>query len=433
MERRSFLSFVSSAVISASTVMREGNSAMGLEFEVTGVPQKKPSEVESVTIQFEKLQLTPSYIDESEAVEITVTLELDSYKSTQRTDTVKIKNGESNPVQSDNINPITIDDLSIPTDESVLQGTLKIKLEHPDITETYNQEFAITAAEFIEAEGGTTVTDETIDGQKYRIHAFESTGSGSFKINKSPSNSSIDVLLVAGGGGGGENDGGGGGAGGLIYRSNLAVSEGTYSLNIGNGGQGAPEGSSGFGESGEDTTGFGLTAIGGGGAAPQRKTARDGGSGGGAGHADSTGGEALQPSSPGGFGSDGGQGENGTNPPYPGGGGGGASERGKSPGTPSERGDGGDGKDYSDEFTQQFGDNGLFAGGGGGGTQSSPTSTGGAGGGGDGGHADGNSNVTNPESGQPNTGGGGGGTGEGGNQDAGNGGSGIILIRYPIS
>lgn len=432
MKRRHFLSTIGSTFIFASTVIQEANSAIGLEFELTGIPKKKPSKVESITIQFTKLQLTPSHIDDSQSAKITVTVDLEPYGSEQIEDTVKLQNGESTSLRSSEINPIILDELTIPTNVSAVQGTLKIKIDHSDITETYNQKFSVTGAEFVQAEGGTTVTDETINGQKYRIHAFESTGKDEFKVKKAPFNDSMDILLVAGGGGGGENDGGGGGAGGLIYISGQSLTTGTYQLNIGSGGDGATKGSTGFGMSGEDTTGFGLTAIGGGGAAPQQKTAKDGGSGGGAGHANSTGGKALQPdSSDGGFGSNGGQGEIGNQEPYPGGGGGGALEQGKSPDSTNERGDGGDGKDYSNKFTEQFGEDGSFAGGGGGGTQNKPRSEGGNGGGGDGGYAN-NSSDIDPQDGQTNTGGGGGGTGEGGYQDAGDGGSGIILIRYPI-
>src|SRR6056297_2044660 len=117
----------------------------------------------------------------------------------------------------------------------------------------------------IDASGGTTVTDATIDGTNYRIHAFENTGNSTFNVSSAPSGKTVDVMLVAGGGGGGGGDsgdgsGGGGGAGGLVFKENISVSEGSYSISVGDGGsRGRFDGNNG-----EDTKAFGFTAIGGG-------------------------------------------------------------------------------------------------------------------------------------------------------------------------
>jgi hypothetical protein len=53
----------------------------------------------------------------------------------------------------------------------------------------------------------------------------------------------IEVLVVAGGGGGGMDMGGGGGGGGVVYHGSYAVTSGTsYTVTVGAGGVGAPEG-----------------------------------------------------------------------------------------------------------------------------------------------------------------------------------------------
>ena len=51
-----------------------------------------------------------------------------------------------------------------------------------------------------------------------------------------------DVLIVGGGGGGGMDMGGGGGGGGIIELSNINVNAGSYTINVGKGGNGAPAG-----------------------------------------------------------------------------------------------------------------------------------------------------------------------------------------------
>ena len=216
-----------------------------------------------------------------------------------------------------------------------------------------------------------------------------------------PAAVTADVLVVAGGGGGGGLWGGGGGAGGLVY-SNLTLGAGAYSATVGAGGVGTP--GNNHGVNGANSVFSTLTALGGGGGgigylgpvAPL-----DGGSGGGGGGVNTNnfpGGAGLQPgSASGGFGNNGGSGLDSQS--YGGGGGAGAAG-----GTIN----GGDGLAYAISGVTNY-----YAGGGAG-------IVGGTAGQGGGGsiHA----------SGAANTGGGGGG---GLNNAGGNGGSGVIIVRYP--
>lgn len=117
----------------------------------------------------------------------------------------------------------------------------------------------------------------------------------------------VEFLAVAGGGGASygrqqtpQVGGSGGGAGGVITGSFCAEKNTNYPISVGNGG--AIGGVSG--SNGDDTTLFGVTAIGGGGGVDANLAAGlDGGSGGGGG---TTGGTGLQPgASYSGFGNDG--------------------------------------------------------------------------------------------------------------------------------
>ncbi len=161
----------------------------------------------------------------------------------------------------------------------------------------------------------------------YVVHTF--TSSGTLNI---PVPASADVLVVAGGGAGGNHAGGGGGAGGLIYYgaeipsgghaegTSYAVTGGSnYTVTVGAGGtiSGA---AAAIGTSGGDSRFGSLTAFGGGyGGSRDRSGPSTGGSGGGGcGGAGVTGAASSDSSQgyAGGNGSDGGY--------YPGGGGGGA-------------------------------------------------------------------------------------------------------------
>lgn len=272
--------------------------------------------------------------------------------------------------------------------------------------------------------GGATGGTITESGG-YRIHTF--TVNGTFTAS---SDGNVEYLVVAGGGGGGQGyQAGGGGAGG--YRTGtLAITAGTaIAVTVGAGGAGGPSSSgltSNKGSNGADSVFATITAAGGGGGASywngdvgSNSRGLDGGSGGGAGNtsagADAGGsgiaGQGYAGGSAPGYAS-----------PYCGGGGGGAGGAGANGGGAGAYGTGGAGVTSSISGASVG-----YAGGGGGGTYDSGLTTathgGGAGGRGD--------TVTLPVAGTVNTGGGGGGAGS--NSTAGAaGGSGIVIIRYPI-
>lgn len=262
-------------------------------------------------------------------------------------------------------------------------------------------------------------------GNGYIYHTF--IGPGSFIV--SGSSATVEVFVVGGGGGGGSDGsgagGGGGGAGGLVYATSVPLSVGSYPVTVGLGGA--------VSTNGNDSTFHTLfTAKGGGAGRAYAIGSNPGGSGGGSG-ARSSAGTAIQPATSQSFvstfnsGFAGGAGDGNDNA----GGGGGAGGLGN-PSSSLGPGAGGIGLQFPSFVGPLIGLpslgplNGYFAGGGGGGRAGSPTA-GGLGGGGTG-------SGTSPSvatAGTDYTGGGGGGGGRFNNNSQ-IGGSGIVIVRYPI-
>ena len=115
--------------------------------------------------------------------------------------------------------------------------------------------YLYSAPTSVDATGGT----KTTSGNQ-TIHTF--TSDDTFTVN-SNSTSLGKILLVGGGGGGGGDNSGGGGAGCLQYRENFTISPGSYPINIGSAGDGAP-GTNNAAGGGGATTGMSITAPGGG-------------------------------------------------------------------------------------------------------------------------------------------------------------------------
>ena len=129
----------------------------------------------------------------------------------------------------------------------------------------------------ISATGGTTS-----DSGGWRTHEFTSTGT--FTVSSCDAGAVIQVILAAGGGGSAwvyyQHVGGGAGGGSLEYDVAKGISATNYSIVIGAGGAAANGVYSAY--KGGNTTGFGITAYGGGyGAAVSTVSATSGGSGGG--------------------------------------------------------------------------------------------------------------------------------------------------------
>lgn len=122
------------------------------------------------------------------------------------------------------------------------------------------------------------------------------TGSGNINIDNGEIVS--ETLVMAGGGAGGAGyssagQGGGGGAGGLFYQASRTIQEGTYSVNIGAGGNGVNAYADwAVGNNGGDTVFDGITTKGGGRAGAGNSTGAAGGSGGGGGGRNCCGGKA---------------------------------------------------------------------------------------------------------------------------------------------
>jgi len=308
----------------------------------------------------------------------------------------------------------------------------------------------------------------TIANVGYTTHVFRSSG----VLNVSQNIAKLEVFVIGGGGGGGGYLGGGGGAGGVAWSPSLIFPPGSHTISIGSGGTGSP-GANSAGRTGNDTTIGGIIVGLGGGqggrgdpGAPSVEGV--GGSGGGQGrplrspavgfplqdkviYGDGSGyaiglgssGSAGAPTAPGVFDS--------------GGGGGGAWKTGLPGDTSNNAGTGGTGTstliittalaiafnigEYITSTNIVY-----YGGGGGGGTGAAAPAAGpyfqyGAPGGWGGGGIGSNGNITAPAAlvystaGKGNSGGGGGGGGYAPGTPAihagSNGGSGLVIIRYP--
>ena len=309
----------------------------------------------------------------------------------------------------------------------------------------------VRANEYLVATGGTITTSGND-----KIHTF--TGPGTFTVScASPSaaNNLVSYMVIAGGGGGGGDYGAGGGAGGFRETKSpvtpytaspldgyctpgnrVTVSATAYPITVGGGGTKGTRDTAGT--DGANSIFSSITSAGGGKGGmqvpptPSSLNGSPGGSGGGAAYGPSTVGSGNTPPVTPPQGNNGGAGHPTNAGGHAGGGGGGAGAVGQSAPACNDSGDGGNGVTTSISATPT-----AYAGGGGGAGGGSPFpqpyayGSGGSGGGGAGAIDSPPWPNSKGEAGGVNTGGGGG----GGNlanptSCGGQGGSGIVIIRY---
>jgi hypothetical protein len=279
------------------------------------------------------------------------------------------------------------------------------------------------------AQGGRAER-KVIGGRSYMVHTYTLDSDNDFVVTPDMEGVPIEYLIVAGGGSGASNRTGnkvgvgGGGAGGVLTNlggAPLFLPAGTYDVLVGEGGTASYNEGNGFNGANSSINGAGLIAIGGGGGGRMDIAGNLGGSGGGGGFRS---GRDFPGAGTAGQGHGGGRGFKGCSGDSCSAGGGGGGWGG--PGQDATKNTGGIGG--AGGVSTIDGTNRTFAAGGGGGGNSGRPGGSGIGG------AGGRQGATGGD-GAPNTGSGGGGAGGGGNNSlrGGYGGSGIVIIRYPVS
>jgi hypothetical protein len=274
------------------------------------------------------------------------------------------------------------------------------------------------------ATGGTVTVAKAADGVYYETHTFTTVGTATLAFKNAPS-LAAEVLVVAGGGGGGKagksiNRGGGGGGGGVIHHESYTLTEQSYGVTVGDGGgpaTSADVGSTGV-TGGDSKFGANLFVAKGGGGGASHADSTVGGSGGSGGGSAGrkAAGKAVSQTAPINakvYGNNGGNTETRTDLVSMANGGGGAGGAGANATASQSGAKGGTGVSISISGTAKY-----YGGGGAAGRDISQSSNEGAYGG---------------NAGEANSGGGGCGGGGGTNSLEGTkGGSGIVIVRFPV-
>lgn len=162
MNRREFLVTSGTGVLcgsSLSAVTQE--PAVAVDFQLSGTEiDGKVSDIEKINVGFNQLDMRCKYVDESEEMKLSVELDMGEYGNTEKAVYVSPENG-SVMNADDKMKPMTMNLSGINAD--FISGSLIIRVEHPDVSDKYVQQFTITSGELNHINNYETVKQSSAD------------------------------------------------------------------------------------------------------------------------------------------------------------------------------------------------------------------------------------------------------------------------------
>lgn len=151
MERRKFFVTTTSAFLGSTFLSKKSKSAVAVDFNLKPVPDYRPSNVDSVSIQFDNFHLIPQYLDNSSNLNLEFRLEIPDLNLNDHivASSIPFENGQVIDRETiykstgTDINNIIIDPLE--SDSTSLFCHFKVIVKHDDIgEEEYDRYFTIS-------------------------------------------------------------------------------------------------------------------------------------------------------------------------------------------------------------------------------------------------------------------------------------------------
>lgn len=131
MKRRRFVASSGAALFLGSAGLKQNSIAAS--FEIQKVPEEDPKNIDTILLEFSKLNLKPQYVDKSEnPAKINISVDLETGSSANKGPfEVEFKNGDEYDISSE-VGPIS---LPIESDSESLDGRIRIGIDIARIDE----------------------------------------------------------------------------------------------------------------------------------------------------------------------------------------------------------------------------------------------------------------------------------------------------------
>lgn len=141
MKRRSFVIASGSGLLAGSGSIFS-RSAFALDFQLESVPDRQPKNVSSVLVDFTKFELVPRYVDDSENVDISISITTEGGDSTTVNEEISIS-GKQKITRSDlDSVPVILD---VESTNEAIKGEVVVEVQHSSIgRDNYREQFVIS-------------------------------------------------------------------------------------------------------------------------------------------------------------------------------------------------------------------------------------------------------------------------------------------------
>lgn len=159
MKRRDFVVASGSTILSGIGIGKIQNAALGLEFKIS-IPDGTPSNIDSILLNFEKLEITPHYIDDNQDINLTVEVEAGNDGINTKSSNISVVNGVTEEV-SNRFNPLLVDNFS--SDPEYISGRVKVTVDHSSVSDQYQQSFIISEPDYPDVALNFDGLDDTVE------------------------------------------------------------------------------------------------------------------------------------------------------------------------------------------------------------------------------------------------------------------------------
>jgi hypothetical protein len=183
MKRRKFLLTSGSTILTGFALGSLQRPAVGVDFELANIPDENPEDVNSILVGFDKLEITPQYLSETEKMTIQADVDVETQTKQSNEFQMSFKNGETIDIKN-NLDPILIDGINT---ENLISGKVTVSVDHPDIQDSYSRKFNISgkkvpddqnlyarydATKLSETDGNTVKKWEDSSGNQFTLENY---------------------------------------------------------------------------------------------------------------------------------------------------------------------------------------------------------------------------------------------------------------------
>lgn len=184
MNRRRFLLTSGSVIFGSSSLTTFNQPSVGLDFELSTIESISPSNLDTVLVEFKKMNIVPQHLDDSKSLSVKTELNIEgTWTETNEVNNISFNNGDVTDLTNGNSLgslKVSIGNVSSP----VARGELTVTVLHEDLQREYSQPFNIKNTKaIVDSFEDNGISEYSGDTAKYQVKTDRSFSGNSALYN----------------------------------------------------------------------------------------------------------------------------------------------------------------------------------------------------------------------------------------------------------